>query len=144
MYFKPIYTDTNMCNPDLLQKIEQYVEEINKLKDISPSIPADWELVLELGEDDETDESICSYYFVRHSTRCLFWLHDFDLESILGELRGVTEKTHTRESTSVPGTRRTKHITRLGIASPVLVSGPRSREGFFANNPQVSLGDVPA
>jgi len=87
-----------MCDPGLLRKIEQYVEEINKLKEISPSLREDWELVLELGKDDETDEPICSYYFVRHSTRCMFWLHDFDLESILDELGGVTEGTHICES----------------------------------------------
>ena len=103
MRFKPIYTDTNMCDPDLLQKIEQFVEEINKLREVSPPLPPDWELVLELGKDDETGESICRYYFVRHSTRCLFWLHEFDLECILAGLCGVTEKTHIRESAPVPG-----------------------------------------
>jgi len=111
-----------MCNPDLLQKIEQYVEEINNLKEISPPLPEDWELVLELGEDDETDEPTCSYYFVRHSTRCLFWLHEFDLESVLMDLCGVTEHTHIRESAPVPGTHRTNHMTRPSIAVAILVS----------------------
>jgi len=110
-----------MGDPDLLREIEQYHEEINKLKDISPSIPEDWELVLELGKDKETDEPICSYYFVRHSTRCLFWLHEFDLESVLDNLCGVTEDTHIREPVPVPGTRRTNHMTRPCITSPVLV-----------------------
>jgi len=112
-----------MCDPDLLQKIEQYLEEINKLKETFPSIPEDWELVLELGADDETGEPICLYYFVRHSTRCLFWLHEFDLESVLWDVPGVTEKAHIRESAPAPGARRTNHMTRPGIAIPVLVSG---------------------
>jgi len=111
-----------MCNPDLLQRIEQSVEEINKLRNTFPPLQEDWELVLELGKDG--DEPICSYYFIRHSTRCLFWLHEFDLESILDDLCGVTEKTHIRESTpAAPDTRQTKYMTRPGIASPVLVSG---------------------
>jgi len=110
-----------MCNPDLLQKIEHYVGEINKLKDVSPSLPEDWELVLELGKDGETDEPICSYYFVRHSTRCVFWLHEFDLESVLAGLCGVTEHTHIRESAPIPGTNRTNHMTRPSIAITVLV-----------------------
>jgi len=119
--FKPIYTDTNMCDPDLRQKIEQSVEEINRLRDASPPLPGNWELVLELGTDDETCEPICSYYFVCHSTRCLFWLHELDLECVLDYLCGVTEKPHIRESAPVLGTYKTKHMTRPGIASPVLV-----------------------
>jgi len=110
-----------MCDPDLLLKIKQYMEEINRLKEDSPPLPEDWELVLELGKDGKTGEPICSYYFVRHSTRCLFWLHEFDLEPVLDDLAGVTEKAHIRESVPVPGTYRTKHMIRPGITGPVLV-----------------------
>jgi len=110
-----------MCDPELRQRIEQYVEEINKLREACPPLPEDWELVLELGKDGETCEPICSYYFVRNSTRCLFWLHELDLESVLDNLCGVTEKTHIRESAPVLGTHWTKHTTRPGVASPVLV-----------------------
>jgi len=99
-----------MCNPDLRQEIEEALEEINRLKDIHPLIPEDWELALELGTDDETDEPICSYYFVCLSTRCLFWLHDFDLESVLLDLCGVTEKTHIRKSAPTPSIRKTKRM----------------------------------
>ena len=94
-----------MCDPSLREEIERSVEEIYKLKDISPQLPADWELALELGKDDKTGEPICSYYFACLSTRCLFWLHDFDLESVLVDLSGVTETTHIREfarSTKLP------------------------------------------
>jgi hypothetical protein len=112
-----------MCDPSLRQEIEQSVEEILKLRDISPPLPDDWELALELGMDDETGEDICSYYFVCNPTRCLFWLHEFDLESVLVGLCGVTERTHIRESAPVPGIQRTEHMTRLGITSSVLVSG---------------------
>ena len=119
--FKPVYTDTNLCDQDLRQEIEQSVEEIAKLREISPPLPEDWELVLELGVDDETGEPTCSYYFVCHSSRCLFWLHEFDLESVLDGLRGVTEKTHIREPTPIPGTHRTERVTRPGVTGPVLV-----------------------
>ena len=102
-----------MCDPDLVQKIEQSVEEINKLRDISPPLPEDWELVLELGKDGETGEPICLYYFVRHATRCLFWLHDFDLEDLLDGLLGVTEKTHIRESAPAPDSYGTKRMLDL-------------------------------
>ena len=96
---KPIYTDTNMCDPNLRHRIEEALEEINELRESCPPLPVgDWELALELGEDEETGEPICSYYFVCLSTRCLFWLHDFDPESALAGLRGVTEWSHIRKS----------------------------------------------
>ena len=91
-----------MCDPSLRWRIEVALEEINKLRENLPPLPTDdWELALELGEDDETDEPICSYYFVCHTTRCLFWLHEFDLEYALAGLRGVTELPHIRESALV-------------------------------------------
>ena len=116
-----------MCDLDLRQRIEEAIEEIDRLKDrlkdISPPIPEDWELALELGTDKETGEPICSYYFACLSTRCLFWLHDFDLESVLLGLCGVTERTHIRESAPTPSIRKTKRMNRPGITSSVLVGG---------------------
>jgi hypothetical protein len=123
---KPIYTDTNMCDPELRQQIEEALEEINELRGSCPPLPAgDWELALELGKDEETGEPICSYYFVCSSTRCLFWLHEFDPESLLAGLCGVTEWTHIRESppvskSDIPGAN--FHGARSGITSSVLVS----------------------
>lgn len=88
-----------MCDPNLRQRIEEALEEIDKLRGSCPPLPEDdWELALELGEDDKTGEPICLYYFVCPSTRSLFWLHDFDPESALAGLRGVTEWPHIRES----------------------------------------------
>ena len=110
-----------MCDPDLRRRIEEAVEEIESLKDVRPSIPEDWELALELGTDNETGEPICSYYFVCLSTRCLFWLHHFDLDGVLLDLCGVTEETHIRKSAPTPSVRKTKRKNRPGIASPVLV-----------------------
>lgn len=90
-----------MCDQGLREEIEQSVEEIDKLRGTSPPLPEDWELVLELGEDGETGGPICSYYFVCHATRCLFWLHEFDPESALHDLCGVAEATHVCESDPV-------------------------------------------
>ena len=108
-----------MCDPVLRQEIEQSIQEIHKLR--GDFLPEDWELALELGEDEETGERICSYYFVCHSTRCLFWLHELNLEHVMEGLHGVTEKTHIRESAPVPGIHRTEHVTRSGTTISVLV-----------------------
>ena len=110
-----------MCDPVLRREIEEAVEEINKLKDTLPVIPKDWELALELGMDDKMGEPICSYYFVCHSDRYLFWLHDFGLESVLLGLPGVTENTHIRKSTPTPSIRKTKRVNRPSVGSLVLV-----------------------
>ena len=117
VHFKPIYTDTDMCDPVLRQEIEQAIEKINELKDISPPLPEGWELALELGTDGGTGEPICSYYFACHSSRCIFWLHEFDLRDVLGNLSGVTEQTHIREYVTTSSIRLTKRMTRLGIAN---------------------------
>ena len=114
-----------MCDPDLRQQIEEAIEEINRLKDVSPPIPEDWELALELDTDIETGEPICSYYFVCLFTRCLFWLHHFDLESVLLGLYGVTEKTHIREFIPTSSIRKTKRMNRPCITSSVLVGDRR-------------------
>ena len=88
-----------MREEGLRWRIEEALEEINNLLEVSPPIRGDdWELALELGEDDETGEDICSYYFVCHSTRCLFWLQHFDPTRALGNLYDVTELTHIRET----------------------------------------------
>ena len=113
-----------MCDQNLRQQIEDAIKEIKELKKCFPTMPEDWELALELGTDNETGQSICSYYFVRLSTRCLFWLHEFNLKSILADLCGVTEKTHIRKS-PLQRAFTTNFMTRIGIGSSVLVGGCR-------------------
>ena len=138
-----------MRDPDLQQKIEEAIEEIERLKDDCPPIPEDWELALELDTDEETGEPFCSYYFVCLSTRCLFWLHHFNLDSILLDLRGVTERTHIRKSAPTPNDCKTKCMNRPGITNSVLVGGrristtthllktPRSHWEMFPHNREV-------
>ena len=89
-----------MCDRALRWRIEVALEEIEMLENF-PLLPmGDWELALELREDEETGEHICSYYFVCRTTRCLFWLHEFDLgtQSVVKNLDGVTEWSHICES----------------------------------------------
>ena len=114
-----------MCDPNLRRRIEEAVEEINKLKDISPPLPEDWELALELGTDDETGEPICSYYFVCNTTRFLFWLHPLDLENVLRGLGGVTEMTHIRKSAPPPSIHKAECMSRPSFRSSVLVGSRR-------------------
>ena len=96
-----IYTDTNMCDPVQRRYIEEALKEIDKLKESRPPLPDYWELALELEVDKSGNSVQCSYYFVCHTARCLFWLQDFDVERALEGLRGVTELPHISESALV-------------------------------------------
>lgn len=53
------------------------------------------DLVLELKSDDESG-TVCWYYFVNHNSRCLFWLHESDVEDVLSDCKGVESLAHIR------------------------------------------------
>ena len=142
--FKGIYTDTNMCDPDLRQRIEEALEGIKRVIEVSRPLPVEWELVLELGTDKETGDPICSYYFACHATRCILWLHYFDTDSVIADLCGVTEKAHIREFVTAPTIHYTKPCEQTSRCK-LSIGGwlPCSRDGLFVHNSQVALGDVP-
>ena len=68
----------------------------SKARDENINLPSDIELVLEIVPWD--NEVICGYYFVEHSSRCLFWLEEFDAEGICEEIKAVVSLSHLRES----------------------------------------------
>jgi hypothetical protein len=61
-------------------------------------MPTEWELVLDLSDDEGPDERVCYYYFVNCSNRSLFWLHNFDVTPLLCGLTEVKSKRRIRES----------------------------------------------
>lgn len=63
-------------------------------------MPAEWELVLDLDHGEDPNEIRCYYYFVNHSNRTLFWLHEFDVSPLLNGLYDVKSMRRIRESTS--------------------------------------------
>lgn len=79
-------------------------EEVDKFRDAILSkievnlMPAEWELVLDLGDGEDPRELMCYYYFVNHSNRTLFWLHTFDVMPLLAGLDYVTSERRIRES----------------------------------------------
>ncbi|KAG2154266.1 uncharacterized protein EDB93DRAFT_1050734, partial [Suillus bovinus] len=55
------------------------------------------DLVLELKDDNVASSGItCWYYFVNHNSRCLFWLHESDVEDVLSDCKGVKSLSHIR------------------------------------------------
>lgn len=96
---QPVYTDAYLYKKKIYEEIENFREAIfDEILDKSGDMPAEWELVLDLDDNEEPDERICYYYFVNCSNRSLFWLHKFDVTPLL---HGLTEvKTNRRISES--------------------------------------------
>jgi hypothetical protein len=79
----------------MLDHINKFLSQIDAMS-VDQSIcleDGSTELVLELFQDDG-ERMICGYYFIDHSTRCLFWLHKFDASFILEEVKGITGPGH--------------------------------------------------
>ena len=105
-----IYTDANLYDPKELVVITESADQIlgdleNKARDENIELAPDVELVLEIFPQEEN--LLCGYYFVEHSSRCLFWLEDFDAEEICQKTQVVVSLSHLRESALYGGTIRT-------------------------------------
>jgi hypothetical protein len=89
-----------MYDPEEVMVITESANQIlrdlkNKAVEENVILPADVELVLEILPQGA--EKICGYYFVEHSSRCLFWLEEFDAEQICGEINVVVSLSHLRQ-----------------------------------------------
>src|SRR6266436_2159485 len=98
--FQRIYTDADLYDPGDLAIVSESADQIladleNKAREEGVVLPPDIELVLEIVQQDGV--SICGYYFVDHSSRCLFWLEQFDAEKMCEGNRVVVSLSHLRE-----------------------------------------------
>ena len=74
---------------------DQILGELENIaRDENIILPPGLELVLEIIPTE--DELICGYYFVEHSSRCLFWLEEFDAEKICEDIKVVVSQSHLR------------------------------------------------
>ena len=95
-----IFTDANLYDHDKLQQIAECADQIlseleNTTRDENISLPPDVELVLDLFPWKQ--QLICGYYFVKHDSRCLFWLEGFDAKDLCG-IKAVVSPSHLRKS----------------------------------------------
>ena len=96
---QPVYTDAYLYKKEIFEEIENFREAIfGQILDKAGDMPAEWELVLDLDDDEEPDERICYYYFVNCSNRSLFWLHKFDVTPLLHGLNEVTTNRRISKS----------------------------------------------
>ena len=99
--FQPVYTDAYLYEKDIFEEVEKFREAIfGEILSKANDMPAEWELVLDLGDDEGLDERVCFYYFVNCSNRTLFWLHNFDVTQVLSGLNEIKSKRRISESES--------------------------------------------
>jgi hypothetical protein len=91
----------NVCNEEICGDIEYYMQYL--LDDLR-QVVEDQDLELDMQQVDLVVEPKCEgdfvvgcYYFANHRDRCLFWLDDFDAQSILSSCKGVENLSHIRE-----------------------------------------------
>lgn len=94
-----MYTDAYLYDDGIREEIEKFRDEIFRKVQESSNIPAEWELVLDLADNDDPHQSLCNYYFINCSNRTLFWLHSFPLDkNFMQGLAEVNTKRRIRES----------------------------------------------
>lgn len=87
---KRIFTDSNIMQPELLNVITSTIYTIaDFIRARSIQVDANVDLVLDASNVD------CKYYFVKHQTRCIFWMDKVDssLFPVTQELKGITSES---------------------------------------------------
>ncbi|KAG2741666.1 hypothetical protein P692DRAFT_20905832, partial [Suillus brevipes Sb2] len=98
---KRTFTETNICEPDICEDIEYYMECL--LDELRRTIE-EGNLTLNMEQVDlvvepktfGSDLVVCCYYFANHRDRCLFWLDDFNPKNIISECKSVQSLSHIR------------------------------------------------
>lgn len=98
------FTEVNIFDPQIHKGIEDYMQYLwsglrsiikqeNRRLDLTQV-----DLVLELKRNDVAidNSGIAWYYFVNHNSRCLFWLHESDVEDVLRDCKGIRSLSHIR------------------------------------------------
>ena len=95
MFFKtiPVLTDGYLYDPHMFDFIESYIHGImDYISSHEITLPSQTVLVLEKRENGK-----CGYYFADHSHECIFWLDDFDANSLVYEVKTRPTTSHLGE-----------------------------------------------
>ncbi|KAF9236957.1 hypothetical protein BU15DRAFT_76447 [Melanogaster broomeanus] len=96
-----ICTDVNIFKKEHLDVITRCADALfDQVTTAGVEFSNDSELVLELMDDKGGDMWRFGYYFVDHTHQCLFWVHDFQAESMFGNIKGVKSPSHIKTITS--------------------------------------------
>lgn len=97
---KSVFTEATM-DSNMFGFLDRYVDALDELAQTQSVDLGDdnTDLVVQLAQNEEGEVS-CYYYFVDHTDRILFWLHDRDqaTDDIFSGLQGVMDPSHIRYS----------------------------------------------
>ena len=99
-HLQRIFTDADLYNHACLDKITEAVRIIEDfIAEDDIQKPEEFDLVLDLDEDDDGKE-IVYYYFADHEKRIIVFLHEFPSNCLPHwyEVKGVSSGTHLRMS----------------------------------------------
>ncbi|KAG1791095.1 uncharacterized protein HD556DRAFT_1387483 [Suillus plorans] len=98
---KRVFTEATV-DSNMFGFLDKYVDALYELAQTqSVNLRADdIDLVVQLAQNEEDAQVSCYYYFVDHTDRILFWLHDRDqaTEDIFSGIQGVIDPSHIRYS----------------------------------------------
>ncbi|KAG1892878.1 uncharacterized protein F5891DRAFT_1068603 [Suillus fuscotomentosus] len=97
---KSVFTEATM-DSNMFGFLDKFVDALDELAQTQSVNLGDdnVDLVVQLAQNEEGEVS-CYYYFVDHTDRILFWLHDRDqaTDDIFSGLQGVMDSSHIRYS----------------------------------------------
>jgi hypothetical protein len=86
----PVLTDGYLYDSHIFDFIESYIQGIMEyISSYEITLPSQTVLVLEQRENGK-----CGYYFADHSHQCIFWLDDFDANSLVYEVKTCPTPSH--------------------------------------------------
>ncbi|THH08461.1 hypothetical protein EW145_g2704 [Phellinidium pouzarii] len=86
-------TEANLYDPETLAEVEDVMTEIERKADMfSKPLPANTEVLLELADKS------WSYYMMDLDRCCIFWLDDYDAQSLIPQLFGIGKREHLRHA----------------------------------------------
>ncbi|KIJ62662.1 hypothetical protein HYDPIDRAFT_30255 [Hydnomerulius pinastri MD-312] len=95
-----VFTDTDLSVLSHLDEVEEFIKVLFKAAErLQTSISPLTVLVLELQLDADVpapEKHPCTYYFVDHSRKSIFWVHPRRTREICGNIQGVKSEGHLR------------------------------------------------
>ncbi|KAF8525521.1 hypothetical protein BU17DRAFT_83762 [Hysterangium stoloniferum] len=94
----PVLTEARIYDEKIRARVTSYTErllfQLTSNKELWPYRGPDIELLVAIGDEDELDDDMSSYYFVHHQDAVIFWLHEVNEDDI--EFPHVSGSDHLR------------------------------------------------
>ncbi|KAF8960344.1 hypothetical protein BDZ97DRAFT_1922248 [Flammula alnicola] len=93
---KKVYTDADVYDPPILEHMMEVIERLENSIPIGKSLPDNWVIMIDVGYKKDSDGFECTYYYVDHDARAIFFLDTFDTVDMdsTWEVRGAKTDLH--------------------------------------------------